>query len=175
MQILSGRRDLSLKNAQIAFAPESARLDLPTPQAIGALAPSNLGRTLSACMKIKAWISGVEKHAYSVLEKGDKVDGWKLVERRSTRYWLAPSVAAKEANAKFGNEAFTAPELLSPAQLEKLAGKDWVNKRVSNVSSGLTLVPDGDRRKGTNALKLAFGKDAGHEKRGKGNPFKRRK
>ncbi len=126
-------------------------------------------------MKIKAWISGVEKHAYSVLEKGDKVEGWKLVERRSTRYWLAPTVVAKEANAKFGNEAFTAPELLSPAQLEKVAGKKWVTERVSNVSSGLTLVPDGDRRQGTNALKLAFGKDAGHEKRGKGNPFKRRK
>lgn len=107
-----------------------------------------LDRILSAAPKIRMWLDAIEQHATQKLEEGHEIPGWKLVQRRSIRRWTDPKKTALEAKKVFGLKAFSDPELLSPAQFEKVfTDYRWVDKRVSNISSGVTLAPEKDPRK----------------------------
>lgn len=151
----------AMAQAQIDFAPETKELKMPEPKGI---AIRYLPEVLNAADKIEAWIAGVREHAFHVLERGEKIRGWKLVEKRSIRKWIDPVKTAKEAEKLFGKTAFTAPELLSPLQLEKnaisrirkAAKLEWVAKRVTDKSSGLTLAPDSDKRKAVSPIETDF-------------------
>lgn len=131
----------ALREAQADFAPTTGALKLPPPENI-----KNLSAALTAFPKIKTWIDGVEDYAFKQMESGVKIPGFKLVEKRSTRKWINEPSTTKEALREFGPEVLTDPELLSPAKLEKIVGKEWVNERVTSVSSGLTLAPESDKR-----------------------------
>lgn len=147
----------SLRQAQIEFdtaIDETPKL--PEPEKIQI---KNLGNILTACEYIESWIDKVREHAFHVLERGENVKGWKLVPKRSTRKWTDSTKTQKEALKAFGEDALSSPELLSPAQLEKIAGKEWVTERVTDVSSGLTLVQDSDKRQAINQLEKDFGSD----------------
>ncbi len=148
----------SLAQARIVFDEVDGDLALPVVQSKEVIA--NLGNILNAAEKIDMWLSEVRAHAAQVLSRGHKVPGWKLVEKRGTRKWLDTERAARDAKAKWGNKAFTTPELLSPAQLEikfkKKLDPNWISKRVTNVSSGFTLVPESDKRQAVNPAKDVF-------------------
>lgn len=153
----------SLERAQVVFSDTKGLQSLPEPKLIQI---PNLGTILTACDRLEDWIKKVRDHAEHVLERGEKVVGWKLVEKRSVRHWIDEGKTGEEAKRIYGSKAFTTPELLSPAQLEKLAGKDkvlsakikaFVAERVSNKSSGTTLVDDSDSRPGVNRIESAFG------------------
>jgi hypothetical protein len=148
----------SLAQARIVFDEIDGNVALPVIKSNEVIA--NLGNILSAAEKIDLWLTEVRAHAVHVLNKGHKVDGWKLVEKRGTRKWINPEKATQEAKQKWGNKCLTTPELLSPAQLEKKFSKtineSWINKRVTNVSSGLTLVPESDKRQAVNPAEEVF-------------------
>lgn len=134
--------------ARIDFNEVNGELDLPDTKTIGV---PHLGQTLQAAERIEFWISELRAHAEQLLNRGHKIAGWKLVEKRGTRKWLDIEKATKEAVKTFGKQALSEPELLSPAQFEKTfkGGKgaaEWLAKRVSNVSSGTTLVAESDPR-----------------------------
>lgn len=135
----------AIASAQIDFAPEKGVLALPAPTS-RELVPY-LPEILLAADRIETWISEIRKYAFHLIECGETIPGFKLVEKRGTRRWVNAEQAAKDAKRAFGAIAFKT-ELLSPAQLEKLVGRnsDWIESRVSVVSSGLTLVPDSDKR-----------------------------
>lgn len=151
----------AFKAAQIEFDDEDGTPNLPMVSKTDlALDPKKLGATLDACEKIESWIGEVRKHAFMVLSRGGTpVPGWKLAERRSTRRWTDPAQVLRLAKKKYGAKALTEPELLSPAQLEKIAGKEWVNKFSSAVSSGMTLVKASDPRPETNRVQTDFDDD----------------
>lgn len=148
----------SLVTAQVEFEPLSnGKYDLEVPK-IKTIAIKNLSQILDASERIEFWIAEVRAHASAVLGRGEKIKGWKLVEKIGRRQYTNPTKTQKEAKAKYGNRAFTTPELLSPAQLEKIKGaKEWVAKRVSNVSSGTTLVSSDDPRPAINQVQEDFG------------------
>lgn len=142
-------KDRALKDAQVDFNDDMTAVAVPDPKT--AFTVLHLDTILGACDKLETWIGKVREHAFHVLEKGGKIKGWKLVHKRSIRKWTsekAPTIARK----KFGLEAFTAPELLSPAQLEKALPHqktlvaDFIKAHASDISSGLTLVPASDKR-----------------------------
>jgi hypothetical protein len=150
---ISGR---ALQQAQIEFAPESGQLAVVDADQ---LSPENLSRALNAFEKIEFWIAQVRAFAHQKVERGGGLPGWKLVGKRATRKWIDAEKAAKEAFKIFREDAFTMPDLLSPAQLEKL-GPDaarFVEKRCQAISSGLTLVPDSDPRPAVNQIESDFG------------------
>jgi len=152
-------KEESFKEAQIAFAEPEGILEVPAPQLIKL---PHLGNILTACSRLEDWIEKVRDHALHVLETGGEIEGWKLVEKRSIRKWRNAEVAASEARRSFGEKAFTEPELLSPAQMEKQlkdksAIKEWVAQRVTDESSGLTLVSASDKRPAVNPIAKAFG------------------
>ncbi len=137
----------ALKAAQIDFDEGDDGGKVSLPSAIPSLLPQGekLGNWLAACDKIENWISALREYAFHQLNRGHKVPGFKLVAKRSTRKWKDLEEIEKAAKKKFGDKAFS-HDLLSPAQLEKIAGKEFVSRYSSSESSGLTLVPESDKR-----------------------------
>lgn len=115
----------------------------------GQLTTETLGKYLVACDLLETWIDKVRERAFELAKAGEKIPGRKLVQKRSTRVWIDSDKAQKEAVANWGVGLTMKYELLSPAQLEKSVGKEakaFTDKWTSSVSSGVTLVPESDKR-----------------------------
>jgi hypothetical protein len=140
-------KDKAMKQAQIVFDDGAGVESVPAPHTI---AIENLPTILEACDKLDSWITKVREHALHVLERGEPIAGFKLVEKRSIRKWIDPEQASKSAKRIFGDKAFSEPELLSPAQFEKACTSElaikFMKERVSAVSSGVTMVHESDKR-----------------------------
>lgn len=135
----------SIKDAQMEFDDTStpAVLETVVPKS---LSPDKISKALFAVDKIEIWADALREHAFDLVKSGTKIPGWKMVAKRSTRKYLDPIKVEAEAKKKFGAKAFSVPELLSPAQLEKVAGKPWIKARVTDYSPGFTLAPLKDKR-----------------------------
>jgi len=136
-----------------------ARITCPAQNALASTALSNapkymtsvdLGAAMEMAMQLKSWIAEVVKLAEREAEAGAVIPGFKLVNKRPTRVWTDEKKAEKMLKAgkhKVG-EIFT-KKLISPTQAEKL-NKELYNSKLSDIvvfhSSGLTLVPDSDKR-----------------------------
>jgi hypothetical protein len=149
----------ALEQAGVDFDELDGDVQLPAKISKEPLSPELLALKLNACGLIENWIGELREHAFKVLKSGGKIPGWKLVEKRPMRRWNDPAKVERLASRKFGKDAYKAPELLSPAQLEKVAGKEWVNKFSSKVSSGLTLASESDRRPETSTVQNDFADD----------------
>ena len=136
-------KNKALRSAQAAFDDETGELDLPVPGKTRISLPV----VLPALDKLETWIAAVREYAENLLNAGFEIDGYHLVEKRGQRKWIDAEKVAKLAHKKFGVWAFTEPELLSPAQLEKVetcgvdlkAAKAFVEKHSAIVSSGVKL------------------------------------
>lgn len=132
-----------LAKAEIVFDVQDGVSALPD---VKALTPQTLPKVLDALDLIETWIEKVRDHAFILAQKGEKIQGRKIVQKRSTRVWTGD--AEKEAKKLFGDNAYRT-EFLSPAQLEKAVGKEaksFTEKFTSNVSTGVTLVKETDKR-----------------------------
>lgn len=85
--------------------------------------------------RIEDWMDAVAMHALGILESGNIVPGFELAKKRATRRWKDEAEVLKHF-ADLG-EAMYKVKPLSPAQLEKLVGKE----RKTEVDE-LTEVPD---------------------------------
>lgn len=124
-----------------------------------ALAWGNIARDLPAAMAmlddLETFISGVRAAAHNALTAGAEVQGWKLVNKRSSgRVWDMPEEEVnKRLYSRFGllkGQRFN-NTLISPAQAEKLVGKGKVDDMVRmKESSGTTLAREDDKREAVN-------------------------
>jgi hypothetical protein len=140
---------VSLRQAQIEFDDKTGQLELPQPSQFSEA--GKLGHVLTAIERIEFWIAEMRSYALDRLKTGERVSGFKLVDKRGSRKWTEIKKVEKEARKKFGDKAFET-SLLSPAQLEKVVDADWVNSRCTNVSSGVTIAPESDSRPAVNLL-----------------------
>ncbi len=120
--------------------------------------PAKLAADLAAIPLVKERIKAIEEYAYKMATSGMTIPGFKLVEKVARRQYRPDIEAQVVALAKEkGVDPYTAPEVLSPAQLEKrLAEKmpkgqkkdaaKLVEPFVHKVSAGLALVPESDER-----------------------------
>jgi hypothetical protein len=119
---------------------------LPTAES---LTPERLQYILDAIPEVQDWIKRIEAYAEAQALSGVKINGRKLVRGRTTKKWTDVEAAASVLQEKFGDEIFTDPELLSPAQINKRFGKaakDLVETLVSKAEGKLTLVSEDDPR-----------------------------
>jgi DNA-cytosine methyltransferase len=150
-------KDEALKQAQIDFAPSTNVIKkLPELSKV-----DDIGKMLDACEKLKVFIKAVEERAYNDAKRGKKVNGWKLVEKRTTRSWKNEQTAAKVAKKVLGELAFTEPKLLSPAQFEKKFAKNkkakaWLQNNVTNKTGGTTLARSDNKKKEINIFEAEF-------------------
>jgi len=138
----------ALQAAKIAF-DEPLVDNMPKFPEVRDLTPDQISMVMQKADILESWISEVRAYAEDVLNRGGDVPGFKLVEKRGSRKWSNPFEVEKDAADAFGSKAYSR-ELLSPAQMEKVAGKEWVTPRTVTVSSGLTMVDEGDKRPAVN-------------------------
>jgi len=113
------------------------------------LAPDQLGACLDAVPLIKGWIEAVHAHALGVLRRGDPVPGWKMVEGRAQRRWDDETTVEKAlTRAKIKAADRFTKKLISPAQAEKLLGKEHalLARHIVRPDGAPTLAPANDKR-----------------------------
>lgn len=95
---------------------------------------------------VESWLKDARKLLQERLEAGDEVPGVKLVAKRATRVWSDVEKVKAWALLEAGlseSDIYTTPELISPAQVEKLVGKkNLPNELTVSVSSGHTLASE---------------------------------
>jgi hypothetical protein len=106
---------------------------------------------------IEGWCKAIREAAYAEASAGHTIPGFKLVQKEGRRAWLDAQEVEKWIR-KHAPEAqvlmYASPELLSPAQMQKLAvfkGKDnpyWakLSELCPKKSAGTALVPESDSR-----------------------------
>lgn len=140
-------RDLRIADAQMVFTAKGAE----PKKALGALSSEEIAAIANAADDIKAWIEAVKQAAHTLLERGETVPGWKLVAKRAVRKFKDEAAVAELALTRLGlsESDIYKRSLLSPAQFEKLVGKDdrqLFDEFVVAESSGTTLAPESDKR-----------------------------
>jgi hypothetical protein len=118
---------------------------IPNPAELSAEA---LAHRLSLIPLLKGWIKTMESTAYLRLSRGDAIPGHKLVAKQSRRKWRDEVDTVEWLfDQGLADDDVYQRTLISPAQAEKLV-EDRIGMAdlVTIESSGLTLVPDTDRR-----------------------------
>lgn len=111
---------------------------------------AQLAQMLEQAPLIEEYLADVRALALLMLEEGERVPGFKLVQKRATRQWVNPT-EAQEALARLGldDTELTETKLVSPAQAEKALKKrklELPDDLVVAVSTGTTLAPESDPR-----------------------------
>ena len=115
---------------------------------IEALPVEQIGHYLDQIPMVEAFIKDLQQLAHGLIEEGQKVPGWKLVNKRATRQWINEDKAVAFLSSA-GVEAWAEPKPLSPAQAEKALKKAKIElpaDLVVAVSTGSTLAPESDPR-----------------------------
>lgn len=126
-------------------------VSMPDPAELSA---EDLARRLDLIPLLKDWIKTMEAMAFQRLQRKDAIPGYKLVAKKSTRKWRDERAALLwlSHNGVNYTDLYKAVAI-SPAQAEKLvADKDGLADLVTSESSGLTLVPDTDKRPAVTAV-----------------------
>jgi hypothetical protein len=119
-----------------------------TQLALKDLKPDLIAIYLQQADVLEDWIKELRDLAHQMLEADVRVPGYKLVAKRAIRQWANEHEAAIALSTK-GISPHKPLEVISPAQAEKLLGKDGkelIKDLVVAVSSGSTLVPESDPR-----------------------------
>lgn len=143
-------RDQSLDTV-VGFAPtkpaELAAAKVPGKDLVSNSGNEWIGAALAKADLIEEWLSAVRSEAHAALSEGQDVPGFKLVTgKRGNRQW-ADADEAKAALEGFGKDAFTEPQLISPAVAEKLCKKVGIPLPATTQSEGRPIVaPESDPR-----------------------------
>lgn len=115
----------------------------------------DLSEALDLAEELGPWIKQVQSLVHQRLEAGDKVPGYKLVEKRATRKWLdeQSALAKLKALKKLKLPDYTTVKLCTPPQLEKICKAKSVDfaifaDYIGAVSSGTTVAHEDDARTG---------------------------
>jgi len=108
-----------------------------------------LGDMLQRADMLEDWISDLRALALQVLESGNPVPGYKLVQKRATRQWKDEESAKQALLKHLSMTDVMETYLVSPAQAEKKLKKlklPLPDDQIISVSSGTTLAPESDPR-----------------------------
>ena len=114
---------------------------------IEALPVEQIAHYLGQIPMVEAFIKDLQQLAHGLMEEGNAVPGWKLVNKRATRQWVDTDKAAAFL-MQSGVEPFE-EKIITPAAADKLLKKAKQNlpdDLVVAVSSGSTLAPESDPR-----------------------------
>lgn len=127
--------DLTMQRAKEEFSPEG-------------MTAERASELLGLRKAISAYLADVEQWVHGRLDKGLPVPGYKLVNTYGNRRYCISEeeVERRCKNRKFGKKQIYESRLLSPAQLEKVVGKELVTSMVERPHSGTTVVPESDKR-----------------------------
>jgi hypothetical protein len=99
---------------------------------------------------ISEWSASVHAHAESLAKSGVDIPGYKLVPKRANRRWIDEMAVETAFESEYGDELYT-KKLKSPAQLEKVVGKEMIADYVEVPDNGVQLVPETAKSKAVTA------------------------
>lgn len=107
-----------------------------------------LAKALDSRPVVETWLRSINEFAYAEAVAGRCPPGYKLVQKRATRKYRSEGEAIEvlQTAGVSGSLMFEPRSLKSPAQLEKLVGKELLEPLVIAESSGTALVPEIDKR-----------------------------
>ena len=108
---------------------------------------------------IEQWCSSVKDFAQKKAEAGNALPGTKLVHTRAVRMWKDKDQAEKVLRTKYGEEVYNR-KFMSAPQVEKALGKEEFKRlafMVDKISTGVTLVPESDKRENIRPGASEFG------------------
>lgn len=105
------------------------------------ITPEQLGNALPALEAIKGVLENLYGYAFSLASKGIDIPNYSLVRGRKNRRYISEQDVIDEFEGEYGDDIYKPKEIRSPAQLEKLVGKDELAKFVEVPEGGLKLVP----------------------------------
>lgn len=112
---------------------------------VDALSEAEIADLMVRGKALVAFLKSIEAEAFRRAELGKQIPGYKLVHKQGNRIWK--SGAEEVLKAKFGDDAFTKPELRGPAAIDELVGGKAITTRwASKPLTGLTLAPISDSR-----------------------------
>lgn len=131
------------------------------PKAVASVSSEALGLSYQKVEGVKFYLKALEEEVFKRLNAAKEVPGTKLVNKKANRVFKETATTQVEGKdvevpitgvikEKFGPSAFTAPELKTPAELEKLgpAAKEFVKEYAYMPVTGLTVALEGDKRTG---------------------------
>lgn len=134
-----------------AQCPELQEMTLLTAKqefSVPGMTPELAAKVLSKKKSIETYLEAVEQWAHGQLEKGQSIPGYKLVNTLGIRRYKFDEAKIVKVCGKagFGKKQIYKSELLSPAQLEKVVGKELVETLAERPHTGTTVVPESDKR-----------------------------
>lgn len=115
-------------------------LNFPDP---AKLSPAELAKVLEVSGLISDWAKAVHAHAErQAIDLGVEIPGYKLVKKQGRRAWTDELMVENEFEHELGDAMYD-KKVKSPAQMEKLVGKERVKELVTIPDKGLQLVPEG--------------------------------
>lgn len=139
--------------AQMEFAPidlnaklESKFANVKTPPAVADMSPKDIANVLENASMVRDWITSVENHALEMMKTGHEVPGYKVVAKKANRAWANEDSVVESFEAIYGDGIYTTRKLLTPAQLEKIIGKECVKEHVVIPDAGYTVAKLSDKR-----------------------------
>lgn len=151
--------ELTLLTAKQEFSVSTATLTLPSGPA--AITPESASEILAKREQVEGFFDAIASWVHCQLEKGVSVPGYKLVNRLGNRRFKVDEAKILRTVRKvgIGKKQLYKSELLSPAQLEKVLGKEHkslVDLLTERPTLGTTVVPESDKR---DAVKRLTAKD----------------
>jgi hypothetical protein len=133
------------------------------PLTVATLSNEQIARILPKVDNVAAWCKAIKAHAAAEVAAGRPVGSFKLVEGRSNRVW---AVTPEEVNLAVGAAAipdfdpgllWSEPELLPPAQAEKVLGKHKkiLKPLIVKPKGKPTLAPAEDPRPALDSVALS--------------------
>lgn len=134
----------ALRNDALAVAQD----EFGAVKDINDLTPAEVADYLEKVPLIEEWIKSLRRHANYILESGNALPGYKLVEKRPTRRWrVEDEFVAWAMEEGLDDDDIYEKKLKSPSQIERIVGKKNLPvSLVMAVSTGTSMVADTDNR-----------------------------
>lgn len=115
---------------------------------IDGLSDTELAHILPQMGAMQNWLQAIEDRAIDRMAAGHDIPGYKLVEGRAYRHWADEEAASKSLRKALKIADLYTKKLISPAQAEKLLGKDHklVAPHICRAPGKPVLVPIADKR-----------------------------
>lgn len=124
------------------------------------LTPDEIAEILAQAEELQKWAADVAAYALQEALAGQKYEGWKLVEGRSTRKWADDEKVAEALTAAGYDEALLYErKLYGITAMEKLVGKKKLTETLGDLivkpAGKPVLVPASDKREEINTTEAA--------------------
>ena len=122
--------------------------DYPAPEA---LTNEEIGKALYFSDNLIKWLKEIKAYALNQMEKGVKLEGFKLVKKRALRRWIDAKAAENELTTLIGEKAYevkviSVPKAESALKKENLSPEACLEGLWEKPDAGLTIASIEDKR-----------------------------